>query len=326
MMAKARSTDAKLAALRALHNAPRSPAVVRDLQTALADASNLVAAEAATIIGEGRFTDLVPQLIAAFDHFLDDPVKRDRQCRAKIAIAEALNQMEYAEEAFFWRGARHRQHEPVWGGTQDSSVPLRVTCAFALVRLHAHGVMPFLVDLMSDEEKAARVGAAQALAYSETESAGLLLRLKARLGDEEPEVVSECFEGLVKLAPAEGVPFVAEFLDSPDAAIQEGAILALGNSRRREGFDILQKFVAKVVDERLCETVCMGLSLLRLPEATDFLLGQVARGTDAEAHAALAGLALHRYDERVRERTAAAVAQNGRATINAVFQKRFRVD
>jgi hypothetical protein len=295
------------------------------LRTALGDSSNLVASEAAKISGEGRFTDLMPDLVAAFDYFLENPVKKDKLCRAKIAIAEALNQMEYSEEDLFWRGARHVQPEPVWGGSQDTAAPLRVTSAFALVRLHAHGVMPFLVDLLNDSEKAARAGAVQALAYSETEAAGLLLRLKTRLGDQDPEVISECFDGLVKLSPSEGVSFVAEFLESADAAIQEAAVLALGNSRRREAFEILKHFAANLVDARIQETVFLAVSLLRLPEATDFLLAQVATGSAAEARAALAALALHRYDERVCERTAAAVAKSGQAALAATFEKSFQV-
>ncbi len=184
--------------------------------------------------------------------------------------------------------------------------------------------MSFLVDLLCDREKTARVGAAKALAYLDTEAAGLLLRLKARVGDHDPEVISECFNGLVKLSPTERVAFVAEFLRSADTAIQEAAVLALGDSRRREAFEVLRRFAEKQVDPRMQETVFMALSLLQLSEATEFLLAHVATGTDGEARAALAALALHRYDERVRERTAAAVAQSGRAALQATYEKRFR--
>ena len=323
-MAKPRSTDAKLAKLRSLRDLPNSPLVLQELRTALGDASSFVVADAATIIGQRRFTEAAPDLIAAFDRFLEDPVKKDKLCRAKIAIAEALNQMEYLEEDIFWRGAGHVQPEPVWGGTQDTAAPLRVTSAFALVRLHARGVMPFLVDLLSDHEKTARIGAVQALVYSETEAAVLLLRLKARVGDRDPEVIAECFDGLVKLSPAEGVSFVAEFLEAPDQAIQESAVLALGNSRRPEAFESLKSFAAKQIDVQMKETVFMAVSLLRLPGTVDFLLAHVATGADARA--ALNALAVHRYDERVRERTAAAVKQNAQASLLAHFQKRFPVE
>src|SRR5205085_988538 len=122
-----------------------------------------------------------------------------------------------------------------------------------------------LVDLLSDPEKPARIGAAQALAYSETEAAGLLLRLKARLGDEEPEVISECFNGILKLTPEDGVPFVAEFLESANIAVQEAAILALGDSRRREALEVLKAFWNRNADGRLQDAILMALALLRLP-------------------------------------------------------------
>jgi hypothetical protein len=41
------------------------------------------------------------------------------------------------------------------------------------------------------------------------------------------------------------------------------------------------------------------------------------------AENALKALAVHRYDPRVRERTAAAVAQNGTAALRELFAKRF---
>ena len=323
-MAKARSVESKLAKVRSLRDGPSSPQRVDDLRTALGDASNLVAAEAAAIAGELHITELTADLVAAFDRFLDDPVKTDKLCRAKIAIAEALNQMEYADEDFFWRGARYEQFEPIWGGSQDAAAPLRVACAFGLVRTRAHGAMPLLVDLLCDPEKIARAGAAQALAYSETDAALLLLRLKARLGDKDPEVISECFNGVLKLAPDDGVAFVAEFLEARDLARQEAAVLALGESRRPQAFEVLKAFWQKQPDRGLQETVLVALALLRLPAATDFLLELVADESEAVATAALAALVPHRYDTRLRERIAAAVARNGRATLQAVFEKRFR--
>jgi HEAT repeat protein len=325
-MARARrSTETKLAELRSLRGAPTAPEVLQELRGALGDPSNLVVAEAAAMAGEARLVDLAPALMAAFDRFLVNPVKTDKLCRAKIAIAEALNQMEFAEEDFFWLGARHVQFEPVWGGERDTAAPLRVSCAFSLVRLHARGALPLLVDLLGDPEKDARMGAAQALAYSETEAAGLLLRLKARLGDPEPEVVSECFTGLLKLAAEEAVPFVAEFLEAAGPAIQESALLALGDSRRPQAFEVLKAFWEKVVDASLQETVLMALSLLRLPAATDFLVQIIENGTRSVAEAAISALAIHRYDERLRERIAAMVSQKGHQALQGHFEERFRV-
>jgi hypothetical protein len=67
----------------------------------------------------------------------------------------------------------------------------------------------------------------------------------------------------------------------------------------------------------------MALSLLRLSTATDFLLSLVAKESEAVARAAVAALALHRYDARLRERVAAAVKESGRAALQPYFEKRF---
>jgi HEAT repeat protein len=325
-MARARSLEERLAKVRRLRGMAPSPAVLAELRAALDDPLNVVAAEAAAFVGSAQLMDLAPTLVAAFDHFLLNPLKSDKQCRAKIAIAEALNQLEFTEEDVFWRGARYMQLEPIWGSHQDTAAPLRVTCTFALVRLRAHGAMPLVVDLLNDPEKIARVGAAQALAYAESEAAALLLRLKARIGDREPDVIAECFAGLVKMALAEGVAFVSEFLDSDDVGVQEAAILALGDSRRPEAFEILKTFWDRQVDVQVQETVLMALALLRLPAAVDFLLALVSEGRRSVAEAAVSALALQRHDARVRERTAAAVAASGQNALQAYFAERFRVN
>jgi HEAT repeat protein len=317
--------EQKLAAVRALRGAARSPYWMKDLRAALADSSNLVAADAASIAGDAQIRDVAPDLMAAFERFLKDPEKRDKLCRAKIAIAEALNKLDSDDEAFFWRGARYVQFKPVWGGSQDTAAPVRVASAFGLVRTRAQGLLPYLVDLLCDPEKPARVGAAQALAYSERDAAYLLLRFKARLGDKEPEVVAECMNGVIKLNPTDGVSFVAEFLDDHDEAIQESAILALGDSRRSEAFDHLKMFWEREWDDKLKEVALVGMALLRLPVATDFLPELVATQHEATAREAVSALAVHRYDERIRERTAAAVAKNGRAGLKAHFEKCFHV-
>jgi HEAT repeat protein len=322
-MAKPRSSETKLAKLRSLRGAEASPEVVSELRAALSDASNLVVAEAASIAGDAHITELVPNLLAAFDRFLDELEKTDKQCRAKTAIAKTLNKLEFGEEEFWWRGARYVQMEPVWGGERDTAVALRVTSSFNLVRIHARGVMPYLVDLLCDEDKAARVGAAQALAYSETDAAHLLLRLKARLGDAEPEVISECYNGIVKIGGGDGIAFVAEYLESPDIAIQEAAVLALGESRRREAFEVLKRFRETHIDGRLQETILMALALMRLPAATDFLLTLITGESEAIARAAIGALALYRHDPKLVERATAAVAESTRPALRAYLEERF---
>jgi HEAT repeat protein len=321
-MSKARSSDAKLARLRQLRGEPSSPQRLLELRRMLRDPSNFVVAEAAEIAGEGLLTDLAPDLAEAFARFLDNPVKKDKLCRAKIAIVEALNKLEFADETFYLGGVRYVQLEPAWGGPIDTAVPVRVACAFGLVRIRHRGVLALLVDMLTDQDKSARVGAVQALTYSGTEAAALLLRLKARLGDKEPEVTSECFGGILELVPEQGVSFVADFLTAADEAVREAALLALGSSRRPEALEVLKSFAEKHPG-KLQEVAHVALALLRLSAATDYLLTLVADRSLAVALSALDALAVHRHDPRVRERAAAAVAGNGDATLRALFDKRF---
>jgi HEAT repeat protein len=321
-MAKARSSEAKLARLRQLRGEPRSPEQLQELRSHLRDVSNLVAAEAAAITGETQCADLATDLAEAFERFLEDPEKNDKQCRAKIAIVEALYKLDFSDEEFWLRGIHYVQEEPAWPRSHDTAVPVRVGSALALVRNRYRGVLPLLIDMLADENKAARVGAVQALAYSGTEAAGLLLRLKVRLGDAEDEVMAECFGGILELSPAAELSFVAEYLSSPNEAIREAVLLALGNSRQPAAFEILKAFAQKHSGD-LQEVAHVALALLRLQVATDFLLTLVAEQPEAVALSALAALAVHRHDPRVHERAAAAVTRNGAGTLLALFAKRF---
>ena len=323
-MPKPRSSDAKLARLRELRNESASPRRVEELRGALGDASNFVVAEAAEIAGEERIDELALDLAKAFDRFLENPIKTDKLCRAKIAIVEALNKNEFGDEDFYLRGVKYVQMEPVWGGSVDAAIPIRVACAFGLVRIRHRGVMASLVDMLASAEKGERAGAAQALAYSGTEAAGLLLRLKVRLGDPEPEVISECFDGILELGGVAAIPFVAEFLSSPNEAIQEAALLALGSSRKLEAFDILKEF-AEEDPGRLQSVALMALALLRQPRATDYLVEQISNESRAIATSALEALAVHRFDPKLRDRVAAAVSKTRDRTLNGVFEKRFQV-
>jgi HEAT repeat protein len=279
-MAKARSFEAKLTALRQFRGAPASPELTQALRAALRERSNLLVAEAAKIVKDAGLTELMPDLVEAFERFLDDPVKQDKLCRAKVAIIEALNQMEYADEGFYLRGVRYEQLEPVYGDPKpnDTGVPVRVASAFALVRLGHACVMEILVDLLVDRYEGARAGAIQALTYARTPSAALLVRFKARIGDRTPEVLSECFTGLLEMTPETAVPFVAEFLDSPMEAVQAGALLALGSSRRPEAFEVLKAFRERPTRD-LEEVALTALALLRLPAATGLSSGISRLGT-----------------------------------------------
>jgi HEAT repeat protein len=314
-----RSPEVKLARLRELRDAALTTEAKEEIRRALSDPVNVVAAEAAKIVGREILAEFAPELLAAFEHFMVDPVKRDRNCTAKIAVAEALDNIEHDDPEIFLRGIRYVQEEPVWGGREDSAAPLRSICAAALVRINHADALPLLIDLLADPERTARMGAAYALASSGKNSAMLLLRLKARLGDAEPDVTAECLNGLLRLAPKESLPFVAEFLRSPDRALQEATLLSLGSSRVPEAFDVLKEFLEGFHSHELRETALLAMALLRLPVATEFLVSLVAEGPVRDAAPALAALAVFRHDPAI-------VTQRPEPALAKTLAQKFQAD
>jgi HEAT repeat protein len=323
--AKLRSVDAKLTRLRAIRTEPLGPALVAELRGLIADKSNFVVAEAAEIVGESMLADLAPDLAAAFPRFMVDPVETDKICRAKIAITDALHKVEYDAEDLFRTALRHVQMEPVWGGSEDTAAPLRAAAAFALLRLNPRDLVLLLAELLADPEKVARSAAAKALGASGALAAIPLLRFKARVGDEEPEVIGECLTALVTADPAGSVAFVGEFLDSPTESIAEGAALALAESRRPDAFERLKAHWPKVRPGSLQNVLLLAIAITRLPAALEFLLEVLAGDNRAVAEAALAALAIHRHNPAARERIAAVIAKKGDAALRERFGREFRM-
>jgi HEAT repeat protein len=322
-MAKTRGVDAKLARLQSLRRESVTPAVIAELRKVIGDSSNLVVAAAAEIAGQRNLAELADDLEAAFARFLVDAAETDKVCRAKSAIIVALNQFEHAKEAIYLTGIRHFQKEPAWGKPVDTAAALRGNCAFALARLGHRDVLLLLADLLGDEEKIAREAAAQALGATGQSAAIPLLRFKARAGDAEPTVVGECLKALMTLAPAESLPFVAEFLKAGDAAIQEEAMFALAESRRAAALPLLRDRWPQARRGSLIEALLLAISMLRSSDAVEFLVTILAEGTKGESQAALAALAIHRHSESIRTRVAATVAARKDAVLEAKFQAKF---
>ena len=160
---KPRGSDAKLARLHAMRNQPAASETTLELRRYLADASSFIVAEAAKIIKDQAVPELAGDLVAAFDRLMIDPEESDKQCRAKIEIVDALNQLEYAEPDVFLRGLTHRQ-DPRFGlpPGQDAAGALRAFCALGLARINHPGVVLLLTELLLDSDNTARAGAARA--------------------------------------------------------------------------------------------------------------------------------------------------------------------
>jgi HEAT repeat protein len=325
-MGKRLSLEEKLAAIHRIKEEPARTDHTAELRRGLADKSNLVVAAAALVVGERGILELSAELESAFGRFLINPLKDDRLCRAKIAVIQALDKLEYGRPDVFRKAARHVQLEPVWGGHADSAAPLRAAASIALARAGGREDLPLMVDLLTDPEKEVRIAAAQALTCFETETVGLLLRLKVRFGDVEPEVLSECFSGLLAIDPPANLSFVSGFVQPENPSHCEAAVLALGKSRLPEALDELKECWNRVCSTGLKEQVLLAIAMLRLPAAIDYLLEVVSSDSEKDAIAALFALKIHNYDPRLRERISGIVRKTGSPALRARFERDFPAD
>jgi HEAT repeat protein len=306
-MTKQRSLTSQLAALDALRAAPVTEDTVAQVRDALTRANNHIVATAAQIAGEAELAELEPDLTRAFERLMRNPVKTDPGCAAKIALIEALTQLDGAAEDVYLRGIRYRQMEPTWGGQEDTAAALRGACALGLVRARYRHAPRELATLLADPEADARIAAARALAYVNEMAGAPLLRYKALIGDAHAQVLHECFLSLLKLDAASALDFVAEFLDHDDPAIAEAAALALGAARCDGAFDVLWAAWERTFDAELRRTLLLALATLRQERAIEALIGLVRDGARPHAEAALEALSMYRRDAGVWESVMQAV-------------------
>jgi len=324
-MAKRLTTEEGLAAIHAIRQAPEKYDLPRELAPFLRHKSNHVVAAAAATAERLEVGALAPDLVEAFERLMRDPAKLDTACKATIAIAQALVQLEDPSAKVYFAGIRHVQMEGSFGPPVDAAAPLRGLCARGLARMGHPDALLECVTLLADPEIAARTGAVRAIADSGRPDGVLLLRLKTLLGDQEIEVTGECFGALLSLDPAGSVEFVAKFLDSRTEGIGEQAALALGESRLAAAFNVLRQAWERggLAEQR--RTLLVAIAMLRIDEALEFLLERLRSESDPAAADALAGLAFYARDEAVLARVEEIIRQRGDGgALEEVFAREFR--
>lgn len=285
MMPGKRVFEEQVAALEALRQAPKEVRVA-GLSKALGHRNNFIAAKAADLVREFALTKLTADLLASFDRFFEDPVRSDPQCWAKNALSRSLAAFEHQDEEVFLRGMRHIQMEPVWGGQSDTAGTLRATCALALVQcrsLTERDLLTHLVELLADKDKSVRAEVVRAIEQVGSPSAVLLLRLRAVLGTDEPEVLGACYGGVLRIEGVRAIPWVRRFLSSGDDNAAEAA-LAIAGTHTPEAFDVLQQSFATAHDPWWRSALLSAIALTRQDAALEFLVELIrAESLDAEA-------------------------------------------
>lgn len=300
---------------------PRSPTAIEIIKQALESSSNHLAAAAARIVGEYKLEELEDLLVQAFARFMNNPLKKDKGCAAKIAIAETLFQMGSHQEDLFLQGIRHVQLEPVYGGKEDTAAELRYFSAMGLVRLGYPDVMIELAHLMADKELEARIGAVRAIAYARQEAGVPLLRFKALIGDEDARVVYESFRALLNLSPEDSLCFVTSFFNDEDPTVAESAVLAVGESRLPGALDVLKEGWENTLDQDFRRFLLLAIAMLRYEEAIDFLLSLIADASQGITLDAIAAMEMYQDEEQIWGRVKENVDARGDIDLSSILQR-----
>ena len=322
-MSKADPIERALDHLAELRHRDPSPEHTEEIRKFLAHKSNLVAAKAAKLVAHQRRSELVPDLVSAFRRFMANPAQNDKRCAALTGITEVLYEFDYCEPDIYLQGLRHVQMEASFGPPVDAAAALRGISAQALLRTRYKDAMAAVLRLLVDREPPARIGAVRALATNGGSAGTLLLRLKVLTGDSEPEVIAECFVGLLSSAPEDSLSFIADFVNVEDQAISDAAIWALGQSRLPAAFEALRDKWERTAarDQRM--RVLSAIAMLRVEIAIQFLCSIIATGNHTTASDALNALATFKSNNNIREAVAAAVRKRRDEKLQSTFEREF---
>lgn len=317
-MAGKRKFEEQIAALDALRNQGETVRVPA-LRKALGNRNNFYVGKAADLVREFRVEELTPELLTALDRFFENAAKSDPQCWAKNALSRALAAFEYQETEPFLRGMLHIQMEPVWGGQSDTAGTLRSTCALALVQcrsLSENDLLAHLIDLLADKDKSVRLEVVRAIEQIASPAASLILRTRAVLGTDEPEVLGACYSAILSIDGKRALHWISRFLEPADDSAAEAA-LAIAGTHSREGFHCLKKRLEGARDAWWRSVLFSAIALTRQDEAVDFLLDLV-RNESADAEPAMVAILRAVPSPEVLARIEQAVSGNPRLEMHLV--------
>jgi HEAT repeat protein len=307
----------ELAELEALGEAMKAgatldAAAIEHLRKSLAHRNNFLVSKAAKLVADAELHALLPDALAAFDHFFVDAAKTDPKCWAKNALAKTLVKLEHRQKDAYLRGLRHRQLEASWGPPVDSAAALRGTCAHALVDcpgISDADLLTILLEPLTDADKTVRMEAARAIGQVGGVSAALILRLRALLGSDEPEVLGAVYSALLSLEGAQAIPLVGGYLKEGGDLAAEAAF-ALADMRTPEALAALIERLRAGADAWFGAVLLSAIALTRLPAAIDFLLALIARDA-REAPQVIEAIGRTAPNAELRARVQRAVEQTG---------------
>jgi HEAT repeat protein len=294
---------------------PRSPENRERLHEALLRAPAILAARVATSIAERNLDGFEGVLEQTFQRFLEDPVKSDPGCRAKLAALAALDRLESTHVATFIAGTAYFQLEPGFGGPVDTAVGIRARAIVALARIGLSDLPLIAAQLINDPASPVRRAAADAIAYHGERAAAGTVWLKFEQGDDDELVTLACASAVLSLAPEWALQALRPKFFGPDAAPREVVALALGEARHPGAIELLFECLDGTVSPQARAVVLRGLALNRSERARVFLLQVIREGNAVEAKAAVAALGVHAHEPGLSERVREAARGNAKVDL-----------
>ena len=322
-MSKDDRTELALERLSALKTVSNDSAVINEIRRFLADRSNLIVAKAAKVAKERGLVQLIPELVTAFKRLMADAPRLDKRCAALTEIAAALYELDYLEPDLYLQGLRHVQMEASFGPPIDTAAELRGICAQGLVRTRHPHALEEVLSLLVDGQAPARVGAVKALATNGGDTGAVVLRLKALTGDRDPEVMAECFTGLLANSRDRAVEFVASFADRGEDGFGDAAILALGASRLAKAIEFLKAEWQRSIRSSDRKIILLALATSRDEVALNFVLKQLNESGPQMAAEIITALAVHKNSETIRRAVSDAVDRRRDRTLLDAFRREF---
>lgn len=316
--------EQQLHALRQLASTESSEALLTGVLSALTHKHYRLVASAAKMCEEHLLYAAEQALLMAFNRLTENAAKKDPKCIAKSAIIRALTVIDCADIPFYLRCLHYQQLEPTWGGSADSALDIRGAAAVGLANTSYPRAAMELAPLLNDPEFPVRRQVIQAVAVLKPEQAEPLLRLKAAMGDTEAEITSDVLSALIQIAPEACAEFVANFTQSDDPEIQQGALFALGDSTSEVTLQILiDKFENECIllDQRL--PLVRSIALHRHEKGLTWLLTQTREGSVALATTIIEALAEFRHDQKVYSLISQTLDKRNNETLRTVLATRW---
>ncbi len=292
----------------ALRDDPSGARAIATLKNALAKHPSHVVAAAARHCADHGIRALCGDMARAYLRLAEGESKSDPGCVGKQALIEALSALDYPDHQPFEHAYSLVQWEKGWGPPTDSAANLRGHALMAMVGLNLDGTPERIGLLLADREPRARSAAARAaVAWGDGALARALLLLRVQAGEQDPEVLADCFEALIQVG---GTDRVLGFLKGSGLA-SESAALALGSARVASAVPAMIRWCEGLIDSGTRKVALVSIGLTRCPEALDYLLNKLVRGGTRAGREALEALAVFLPDPAARVRVVEAARLAG---------------